>query len=421
MIDLIFLLVVIFFVSIGLLLKRHFGFVFLLWFGHFWMALSSAYLESGSYITEQQRYSFYNGATLYLLFLEFFLWAGVWLVVTLSKHERHFRPVRLNKSGVWAVLLFVGVALFSLSVNLLLTGSPIFEDGLTRFNYWEKSAIPFLNKVFGDVAAPLLTMLGVTFALTKIERRPGRRVSLFMFYAFILYYFLIGHKFSMQVLAFSLFLPPVLYLSWAKLGSLGLRWTYFLKIGVGLGLLFVFIAWYYLEKHQGFVDEQGGVIEAVFYRVFALQGHVWWGGYNEFINGTELGVSAFDAISNGMQTMMYIVSPAPLVDAYLSAGVRFTMAYPAIALYAFGPLGVVVFQFIAGLLIGGWVIFCERQLLARRLYGSIFSLIVLSNVLLVFNMGNFSDLLSLKVVLPFFLLLILTIMSAGQYGWSKRM
>ncbi len=420
--GLIFFVVMVFFLGVAFALKRHLLFLFMLWFGHFWMALSSAYLEGGVYITEQQRYSFYNGATFWLLILDAFLWTGIWCSISFLSKFKGLASVRFGKLGVQFVLLFVGVALLLLFLNLVLTGSPMFDSELTRFNYWDNSRLPFLNKILGDVAAPLLVMLGVVFAICKFEGRVWySKLSLFFFCLFVLYYFLIGHKFSMQLLAFSMFLPPFLFVRLVGGGGLGFKFRHVVGAVFGLFFLFCFIVWNYLEKHSGFVEGQGGAVNAVLYRFFGLQGHVWWGGFNEFLDSArEAGTDPVQSMFNGMQTMMYVVSPPALVDNYLAAGVRFTMAYPAIILYTFGMLGAILFQAFAGLAIGLLVVLCERQLLAGRLIGSIFSLLILNNLIIVFNMGDFSALLSVKFFLPCVALFILMFLSVGMVAGKGK-
>lgn len=402
-----------FYLFVVFLLGRHFLFLFMLWFGHFGMALSSAYLESGFYITEQQRFAFNNGATLGLLALEFFLWFGVWSAIKISPFCcRQVPAVRYSRLGSSFALFLVGMVLFLLILNVLLTGSPLFDADLNRFNFWDSSKLSFLNSLFGDVATPLLVILGVIFAVSWVESERRRAlIALMMFFVFLGYYFLIGHKFSMQLLAVSLFFPPYFFLKKLQDGRYGFKFGHLLFMVFCISLLFFFIGQNYIERHAEFVDAQGGVVNAILYRFWGLQGHVWWGGYNEFLTSPRLVENPFEKILDGMHTMMYVVSPAQLVDNYLSAGVRFTMAYPAVILYVLGAVGAAVFLFFSGLILGGMVVLSEQQLLARRLFGAMASLMILSSLVVVLNMGEFRDLISIKFLLPVVALLYLTAIS----------
>ena len=406
--------VVVFFLLLAWGLGRHLLFVFMIWFGHFWMALSSGYLESGVYITEQQRYSFENSATSLLLFFE----ACFWLFVILAVRALGFLfPVRrmfnYNYSGNLVVCLFAGVALVVLLLNVALTGSPLFDDSLNRFNFWENAQLPFLNKILGNVASPIIVMVGVVYALSlDSSRRLLAKVALFIFIGFLAYYVFMGQKFSMQLLAFSLFMPAVLFLRWQKNGRLNLRLSQVVGAASVALLLLGLVLWYYLKKHIDFVEGQGGVLNAVLYRAFGLQGHVWWGSVTEYQNGNVL-TDPLGAMLNGMSTAMYAVSPVELVDRYLDAGVRFTMAYPGIALLSFGFLGTVFFQLLAGLLVGCLVFICERQLAERRLWGSILSLMLISNFWMVLNMGEFVAIFSFKFIFPLTAIILLFLFSAA--------
>lgn len=406
--------VIVFFVLLAWGAGRHLLFLFMIWFSHFWMALSSGYLEGGVYITEQQRNSFPNNATVMLLALEACFWFCTLLVIKVL--HRIFpleRTVRYSPLGNWLICLFSGAALAMLLVNVALTGSPLFDASLTRFNFWDNAKLPLLNQILGSVASPFVVMVGVVYALSLDSGRGLlAKIALLIFIGFLAYYVLMGQKFSMQLLAFSLFMPSVLFLRWQKFGKLNIKLFHVVVMAFIGFLMLGLISWYYLQKHVDFVDGQGGVLNAVLYRIFGLQGHVWWGSVTEYQHGNVV-VDPLGAMLNGMSTSMYTVSPMELVDRYLDAGVRFTMAYPGIAVLSFGALGAALFQLVAGGIVGCFVFFCERQLAERRLLGSILALIVLSNFWVVFNMGEFITLMSFKFIVPLMALIFLFFLSAA--------
>lgn len=408
------LFVVLFYFVLAWGLGRHFLFVFMIWFGHFWMALSSAYLEGGVYITEQQRYSFSNNSTFYLLLLEACFWSCFILAVKfINVLFPSGRSVRYSLSMSWAVLLFSALALAMLLLNVVLTGSPLFNDSITRFNFWDNSRLPYLNMIFGNVASPIVVMVGVAYALSlDAGSKRAAKFSLCVFCGFLLYYILMGQKFGMLILAFSLFFPAILFLRWQKFGGLKLTIYQVVCVIVIALLLLGLVMWYYLEKHVDFIEGQGGVLNAVLYRAFGLQGHVWWGAVTEYQNGNLLS-NPLGAMLDGMNAAMYAVSPSELVDRYLDSGVRFTMAYPGILLLSLGFFGAVLFQLIAGLVVGCLVILCERQLAEKRLLGSILALMLLSNFWVVLNMADFMSLFSIKFIMPLVAISLLFFVSAA--------
>ena len=406
--------VIVFFSVIAWALGRHLLFLFMIWFGHFWMALSSSYLESGVYITEQNRESFANNATLILLGLEACFWLSALVTIKALRGTLPVgRKIRFSTSGNGLLCLFAGTALTMLLANLALTGSPLFDASITRFNFWENAKLPFLNQILGNVAAPIIVMLGVSYALSVDSKRNLQaKAALIIFIGFLAYYVLIGHKFSMQLLAFSLFMPSVLFLRWQALGKLNISVSHVVLAASAGSLVLGLISWHYLQKHVGFVEDQGGVLNAIIYRFLGLQGHVWWGTITEHQQGYVV-TDPLGAMLNGMEISMYAVSPTQLVDRYLDSGVRFTMAYPGIVVLSLGLLGAALVQLMVGVLVGWLVWICERQLAERRLLGSIMALTLLSNFWLVLNMGDFSTLISVKFIAPLVTLIFLVLIASA--------
>jgi hypothetical protein len=397
----------------------------MLWFSHFWMGLSVSFLELGVYITEQLQFSYNNGATFGLLGFEALFWFGVVASKELfpSKYSSS-SMLAYNLRSSRAILIVVAVSITMLYLNLALTGAPLLSDGITRFNYWSVSALPFLNVILGDVATPLIFMLSVVFSIAHVEnKKKHARVAALLFFSLILYYYLMGQKFSIQFFALSVFFGTALYMR--KIRGLKTEIGFFQFFLAFLFVVFaiVILVGNYTSSHSDFVEGQGGVLFAVIYRALALQGHVWWGAYDIHLNPAYVGGHGNSFSLNGMETMMYAVSPAVLVQDYLSQGVRFTMAYPAIVLYKYGFFWGGVLQFIAGYCMGFVVSVFAKMIAQSRIYASCASLIVLEMLIIMFNMGDFSDLLKAKFLLPLlaFIFLVLCFNNfRGKFGFTGR-
>lgn len=406
-----FILLVFFYTLVLFFLKRHIVFLFMVWFGHFWMSVSSAYIESGIYVTEQKAWTYENGSTYALMLFEFVFWSGVVFSIRIfAPRTYRLGSFKFNRRLVVNLLLAVCFALSLLLVNVLLTGAPILSEELTRFNFWSESKLKFLNIILGNVAAPLLVVLGVVFAISKMnDEKFYARFSFWLFFVFIVYYFLIGQKFSMQLLALSLFAPPYLYLRALRYGSFGVQFRHLMIIIFVVLLAILFILYSYSRSHEEFILSQGGLIAAFLYRLFGLQGHVWWGAYEAVEKSGTLAFDLSDFV-NGMTTLMYVVAPKSIADAYISSGIRFTMGYPAIIYVYLGSVITCALQFVFGAVLGGLVSYSEHQIVNAKILSAACVLIVLGAVTIFFNMGELADLFSLKVFGPIILAALLIVL-----------
>ncbi|UOE55162.1 hypothetical protein IRB79_25910 [Cytobacillus oceanisediminis] len=88
----------------------------------------------------------------------------------------------------------------------------------------------------------------------------------------------------------------------------------------------------------------------VLYRVFGLQGHVWWG--TDYLAGLQNNMEKAQNIKNeievitlkdngkytsGLESLMILVSPNKAYT-FIESGINFTMGYPAILNIMFNPI-----------------------------------------------------------------------------------
>ena len=342
--------------SLGLLVWRKFGSIFALllpfMYGYFSVFLSCLYLELyPSFIFEQERYSFFNGASL-LLFVVLlfsvlsvvFVFQNLSRVVGVQKEGRSL----LSKKALFSVVVLEGV----LIAHVFLSGSPLFEVGVTKFSFWRDQAILEPLSIFNWALYPVIFVVGANGAFFMYSKS---RVSWFLSVLVLvfgcLYYVSWGNKFSALLLVvFLYFIPGVI----AFRRRFGFSYPIVSRtFALGLGFLFLIIG-LVSSQYERFQSRGLDAREQLIERVFVLQGHVWWGSVGAVLAGgpdfdqaaKELG-SVFrrdDSDSVGMRYMMKKLAPEYLYSSYLESGVEYTGGYPAILVLIFGLFGGVLFS-----------------------------------------------------------------------------
>lgn len=374
--------------------------------------LSVIYLETFPvYIIEQFRYSSFNGAAICIVALFMFHLLGVLLGQAAFKQKilalRSCEVVSLAASrlGSSCFLVVSVVLLVILYINLLVSPLPPFfgEGYVDRFGYMETTALwPWLF-AFGAITVPVPIMLGWLLYASR-----AKKTVLILELLYLVYLVLIGQKFGGFVLAlFLLFLPIAV----SRMISAGIG-AYAGKIilwGSVLGFFALGIVYYHYSQYS-LSEDFGGPLGLILYRIFGLQGHSFWGGFDFFIADPT---SYFDPLElmDGMHDVMRLVAPA-IAEEMIERGVNFTFGYfisILLHLNFFAPLALIFF---------GWV----HAALAFYLAASVIRMnplryFILANVLVSFNgfvsMGSLSYILNYKTLVLFFCFLCLLL--GGRY------
>jgi len=384
--------------------------------------ISLLVLESGGfYITESFNYSYINGAALLLALFGFFFFflLKVFIQLLSSIGGSIFRQKKIKSSQkkylARLVLFTVQLSLLALVVNLLLSPVPFFSDEVTRINFWDYAVFPVLGSVFGETSLPVAIALGVIFNFYGLNNKQSlRNYTLFTFWIYVLYLFLLGHKFSAQILAFFFFWLPFMLNTRPPFKQL-LKIIFF---GLALGMLYVLYV--YSNIDSGIVNEYGGATGGALYRIFILQGHVFWNMFNHLDMLGDMSYENMIWLLNnklyGLELAMHIVSPG-FAEEYLESGLRFTAGFPAF-LFATPLLFSVVFSM--------GMMFFYAAVLVRVMNlinsGSIARLSIYIYILYFFHfgfsMGDFRFLFSIKLlalmILSILIELILLISVVGE-------
>lgn len=397
--------------------SRFFVFAAYLWFFQIFAILSNLYIESGKFIIEQGVYGFQTGAALKLLgfnvlfFLCFFLIAELWgqkLIV-------NFQLIRRINWVFWAVLAVVLACLVALYGNLVLSGGiPLLTAGVDRFNFWSQYArFPVIAQILGDLTVIIAMALGACFnLLLKLPRSLNKRFWIrtvaALFALYLLYLLLLGHKFSGQFLAIIFFFLPA-FVTHLRQGFLR-KYAWALALAAFALFFLIFLNY----RDSDLARYAGGPLQAIYYRAVGLQGHVWW-GTDLAVSRGEQSLEPFQDLSQGMLTLMYLVGNSS-VQSYIDRGVRFTMGYPAIGLYAFGVQGLLLLQIVLAALLATLVSYLYSLCFKLSLLRLTLSLQVLLWAYTSYGTGDFSILFSYKSLVFIVALAVFELLQRAKFS-----
>lgn len=401
------------FIVLAVLLYRFepvfFILVFLFVLGQFGALLSGVLIESGVYVSEQRRFGFVTGSTVSLAFYTMFFLAAAFYLFQLvdaprrlSEFARRHRVWAGARVAIYALVVGVLVLVF---IGLLVNGSPLLEQR-DRFSYWRTNSIPFLQPIHNQLST-LVFAVGLAFPFAR--RRPERYFALLLVLTALGYFVLQGEKFTALVQVLYSFAMPWLvrmFSSRSQKPSVKRALIIGIAIGSALGGLILY---------QYYTTFQASNPLANLSQRIALQGHVWWGAYDNYTAGT-LPVAPSDqlrreadalltlgnptpGVDTGMSYLMHVVAPTDLVERYRGQGIRFTMGYPAIGLVTVGPWGLLLFQVLAAGLAVLVAMLILRGVRTANVLIAIVGYKLLYELNGVIGMGNLSEMLSGKTVL----------------------
>ena len=295
---------------------------------------SLIYIEMGKYISEQARMGSFVGATFF--YCMFYLTSLLFIYATTNS----LKPIKLRvvkfeirNNNIEDHLLFI-IAISVLSILLLnayQSPSPLFEKTVTRFTYWEESKYPILQKIFGNTAMFIPFILGILF-------RKYKKASVVLLLVYFGYNFLIGQKFSPIIAgSFSFFLPIIL------MSEKVLKVKQIFKAKYIIIFLLATISMYKIIYDRYDKRKPYAIIkiydpnEAMLYRVFGLQGHLFWGATERFVMGE--GKKSWNPLdlNYGMHKMMgeFATGNKKALEKHMKKGFNFTNAYPSVLFMIF--------------------------------------------------------------------------------------
>ena len=377
-----------YYVKKSFLLSFLYGLVF---FQAFSVIPSLIYIEQGIFINEQGRFSFFTGATIVCVL--YFIFTFSIIAMAFKTFNKTRLPVfQFNYKGknveLLIVMAMIIVPLILLLINAVLSPLPILDSSVTRFTYWSTSRFPFLNSLFGNTAMFVPFAIGLMFPKFK-------KFSVFMLFVFFGYNFMIGQKFSPILQGSYSFLLPLVFYYRNNLKVYIKRAIVPLLIVVGvLTAIMYTITYNKYEETNPFADIKiYNPNEAIVYRIFGLQGHLFWGATERYLIGNEAPKSFNPAdLLYGMPIMMeeFAKNKKDVLAANAEGGYNFTNAYPGI-LFEIFPLSLSLvlhtFLVIIFLALMGWVL---KELMVGHAYVlSIIAYQLFNWIIYAFVMGYF--------------------------------
>jgi len=377
-----------YYVKKSFLLSFLYGLVF---FQAFSVIPSLIYIEQGIFINEQGRFSFFTGATIVCVL--YFIFTFSIIAMAFKTFNKTRLPVfQFNYKGknveLLIVMAMIIVPLILLLINAVLSPLPILDSSVTRFTYWSTSRFPFLNSLFGNTAMFVPFAIGLMFPKFK-------KFSVFMLFVFFGYNFMIGQKFSPILQGSYSFLLPLVFYYRNNLKVYIKRAIVPLLIVVGvLTAIMYTITYNKYEETNPFADIKiYNPNEAIVYRIFGLQGHLFWGATERYLIGNEAPKSFNPAdLLYGMPIMMeeFAKNKKDVLAANAEGGYNFTNAYPGILFEIFPfSLSLVLHTFLVIIFLAlmGWVL---KELMVGHAYVlSIIAYQLFNWIIYAFVMGYF--------------------------------
>lgn len=328
---------------------------------------SLIFIENGVYISEQGREGYFVGAT--LVYVLYFIITFLFLYATINSLNK-IKPVVfviksegkiIDKNIVFYVILIVQLLLL---YNASQSKLPLFDSSVTRFTYWQNSKYPFLNKIFGNTSIFIPFSLGILYT-------GKRKMSVFLMMVYFGYNFLIGQKFSPIVSGLYSFFLPIVVANSKKINFKSFFNKRVLLAGVLIfSLAYAVIYKRYEQRRPYAVIKIYDPNEAMFYRVFGLQGHLMWGSVETYVYNNAPHSYNVSDFNQGMHKLMYTfgVDRGTGFDKAIASGFSFTNGYPSILFYVFPLWIALLLHIILTILLLGFMGWLLKEFLTHKAY-----------------------------------------------------
>ena len=274
------------------------------------------------YLIEQKRYSFYNDSLLNLV--PFYLMTVFILALApycLNIHKKlpigRYKYQKINHFILFFVIFMLVISYF----NIFITGNiPLFSQGyISRFDYLQTTKLWFILKVFGKVLYFIPICTGYLYLSFLLTNKKSTLLYIILF-AYLLYVILIGNKFGAIFNSILLFYTPYIIDITLKGKKIFNKYTISFVLLLFSGLI-ILIIYHYSNMN---IENITGMspIRFIFYRIFAMQGHLSWGVFNYTENLSKSILNMWDSMS----MMMLLVSGPDIIDS-INRGVSFSGGY----------------------------------------------------------------------------------------------
>lgn len=391
--------------------------------------LSVLYIEKGIYILEQDRFSYHTNAALrLLLYILIFIF---FFNILISKKNKSIskKGIRLNFIGKKnnSNIFFLTVAnlliITLLYINLAISSPPpIFSDSfISRHGYIETTKLWFFLQIFGKVAGIVPIISGLCFKYSiDLELKKVKIMNIIFYFMYINYLIILGNKFGGLLWAsFYFFTPTLISIKNTKRLSIKInKKIFYILIFISMALLgFYYLITYHYSKYF-ITEEYGGAAGFIIYRIFGLQGHLWWGIDLLITSNTTYNFS-FTEIIDSMPTMMRLITPFNIESA-IENGLNFSFGFPANIFLFFGiPIGLLILIILA-ISINILIREIIKNIVKEKIYSSILLIYIYSWIFNFFSIGSLSTIISLKFTIFIVLYILISKLESRRYNHFRK-
>jgi len=359
------------------------------------------------YITEQDRMSYYNNnyiliflsIILFFVVLYIFYKKNIGMIRTINSSIKRYPHRNINRFLFTFVLVLLFLAYFNIFV--LSSTPPFFGEGyINRIGYLEQTTLWSFFKPFGAILIIVPIILGYLKANYYYDSKSSKKLYI-LFTLYIIYLIFIGQKFSGMMIGIFYFTIPQLILMIQQKKKILTPKRVMLIFFIAV-CFFILLIFHYSKNPIAL--EMGGPVQFIFYRIFALQGHMSWGYYNAYDFLTFEPLNMYHA----MQNMMIAVGEPTIVDSMISRGVNFTGAFPTIVFFSF-PMGINLLVLMIIFYI--YTVFAFTLIRSIDTIYYIFYMYIFNYIITFFSRGSIEEILNFKVLGLFMLIYFIRMLS----------
>jgi hypothetical protein len=302
------------------------------------------------------------------------------------------------------LLSFVIFLLFLAYLNIFVLSStpPFFGEGyINRIGYLEQTKLWTFFRPFGAILIIVPIILGYLKAYYYYYSKKSYIIYI-IFASYIAYLIFIGQKFSGMMIGIFYFLLPQLILMIQQRKKI-LTLSRIIIIFLIASSFFLLLVFHY--SRNPIAIEMGGPVKFIFYRIFALQGHMSWGYYNAYDFFTWEPQNMYHAMHNMMRT----VGEPSIVESMISRGVNFTGAFPTIVFFSFP---IIISIIILMLIFYIYFMFASSLLRSIDTIYYIFYIYIFNYIITYFSRGSIEEIFNFKVLGLFILIYLVKMLSA---------
>lgn len=395
-------------------------FLILFFFYAIWSLISIIFIDFGTFIVEQDRTSYFTGASIrfILIMLPLFAFTPKLISNRLEKNSKSklneslFKNTNLIKKIVYILSYVILIYLY---INLYISGIPLLESKISNFNFYTTySKLPFVNIIQSTFSIYFLVFHGLMIS-DKKSKKKTKILSFCYYLLMIIYRILFGEKFYPFLVYSVFFFLPFLMNVFKNRKNKG--FFSFKQIFICVTIVCILLGCVLIKYSNN--NSKKSPMEQLTSRALSLQAHMFW-GYDKYVTENELTLNlkvlcnelyaGFKSIDKfdpqyGLTKIMYIISPSKIVNRYINKNIRFYGGYWTMSIGYLGYFFTAVYTVLIA-----WLIAYYASKLALAIEKKDYCLLFLTTncfyiLFTYFNEANFSFLFSTRMLL--FTLLII--------------